>query len=148
MKGPEQSEEPSPINACLHTIPSHSTLKHHHASHTLPETQIKSYSRWKSPDVKTETFAPKMNHQKSKPETFALKMNLQKPKQDTYEAQHRTNMNTILRMSKFPQSPRQMHQFLQLFLCIEQLDTISLVTPLEFRVRSMSYSSSARSRNA
>ena len=50
------------------------TTKHHHASHTLPETQMKSRSRWKSPDIKTETFAPKMNRQKSKPETFAPKI--------------------------------------------------------------------------
>ena len=35
---------------------------------------MKSRSRWKSPDIKTETFAPKMNRQKSKPETFAPKI--------------------------------------------------------------------------
>ena len=38
------------------------------------KTQMKSRSRWKSPDTKTETFAPKMNRQKSKPETFVPKI--------------------------------------------------------------------------
>ena len=64
------------------------TTKHHHASHTLPETQMKSRSRWKSPDIKTETFPPKMNRQKSKPETFAPK--IESP-ETTNEAQHRTS---------------------------------------------------------
>ena len=35
---------------------------------------MKSRSRWKFPDTKTETFAPKMNRQKSKPETFVPKI--------------------------------------------------------------------------